>query len=84
MVKRWRVKWDETEIPDGDYVHAADYAEAVRRIAELEALLHEMHKSNDVLAARAISGKEAATEPAPLVVTNQYGDVVDSLNGGIQ
>ena len=25
MIKRWRVKWDETEVPDGEYVRAADY-----------------------------------------------------------
>ena len=32
-VKRWRVKWDETEIPDGDYVRAADY-DVVRGILD--------------------------------------------------
>jgi hypothetical protein len=43
-VTRFRVKWDENEIPDGYYVRALDYdnliielAKARRRIQELEA-----------------------------------------------
>jgi len=32
MAKRWRVKWDETEIPDGDYVRASDYEALSARV----------------------------------------------------
>jgi multidrug resistance efflux pump len=39
-VKRWAVKWDETEIPDGEYVSAADYdalvAKTNARVQELQ------------------------------------------------
>lgn len=32
MVKRWMVKWDETEIPDGSYVREADYDNLLRAL----------------------------------------------------
>jgi hypothetical protein len=40
MVKRYTTKFDETEIPDGDYVTARDYDLLAAQFAELQ----ERHK----------------------------------------
>jgi hypothetical protein len=32
--KRWTVKWDETEIPDGEYVRASDYEALSKELME--------------------------------------------------
>jgi len=45
VIKRWTAKWDETELPDGDYVHAADYDAA---IDALRLLFKEMELSGNL------------------------------------
>lgn len=52
MVKRWHVKWDETEIPDGDYVRAIDYDKLAKAAIDLidEADL-TCHRKNEEISA---------------------------------
>ena len=55
--KRWTVKWDETEIPDGDYVRASDFDEAVRILRWIRTRLLE------------INGPEVCNSDAELIAT---------------
>ena len=36
VVERWTVKWDETEVPDGEYVRAEDYDAAINMLRAIE------------------------------------------------
>ena len=51
MAKRWHVKWDETEIPDGDYIRAADYDQlaAMLRNAREKLLLYRKAHSGEYI-----------------------------------
>jgi hypothetical protein len=41
-VTRFRVKWDETEIPDGHYVRALDYDNLIIELAEARKCIQEL------------------------------------------
>lgn len=43
-VKRWRVKWDETEVPDGEYVRAEDFDRAVMLLRTISEAAHGPNK----------------------------------------
>jgi hypothetical protein len=49
-VKRWHVKWDETEVPDGEYVLAADFDRAVELLRELTAYADGMNPVPPIIA----------------------------------
>ena len=43
-VKRWHVKWDESEIPDGEYVRGADFDRAVELLRIISEAAHGPNK----------------------------------------
>src|ERR1700691_5926415 len=71
VVKRWRVKWDETEIPDGEYVRVADYDALASELAEYRA----DGSGIEIAQAAIIKADKARIRQAESIIGDISGDI---------